>query len=114
MLHSPATAGAGEERDNPRGEAGTTLRGLTSMSKQRIQSQSAPAAIGPDSQALRAGDMVYLSGQIGLDPATGQMVEGVEAQTHRVMQNMKAVCEAAGGSLDHLVKVTLFPEKKGS
>jgi len=78
------------------------------MAKQRIHSPSAPAAIGPYSQAIRVGDTVYLSGQIGLDPATGQMVEGVEAQAHRVMQNLKAVCEAAGGSLDDVVKVTLL------
>lgn len=76
--------------------------------KDVIHTPLAPAAIGPYSQAIRAGNTVYLSGQIGLDPATGNMVEGVEAQTHRVMQNLKAVCEAAGGSLDHVVSTTLM------
>lgn len=76
--------------------------------KDVIHTPHAPAAIGPYSQAIRVGNTVYLSGQIGLDPATGNMVEGVEAQTHRVMQNLKAVCEAAGGSLDRVVTTTLM------
>jgi reactive intermediate/imine deaminase len=78
------------------------------MPKQAIQTSAAPAAIGPYSQAIRAGDTVYLSGQIGLDPATGQLVDGVEAQAHRVLQNLRAVAEAAGGTLDDIVKVTLL------
>ncbi len=78
------------------------------MTKDAIHSNDAPAAIGPYSQAIRAGRTVYLSGQIGLDPQTGQLVEGVEAQTHRVLNNLAAVAKAAGGSLDHAVKLTLL------
>ncbi|RTL51441.1 MAG: RidA family protein, partial [Rhodocyclaceae bacterium] len=69
------------------------------MSKQIIATPKAPAAIGPYSQAVKAGNTVYLSGQIGLDPATMQLMEGVEAQAQRVFENLKAVAEAAGGSL---------------
>ena len=78
------------------------------MSKQPITSKHAPAAIGPYSQAIRAGATVYLSGQIGLDPATGTLVEGLEAQAHQVLKNLRAVAQAAGGELDDIVKVTLL------
>lgn len=79
------------------------------MTKQVIASKDAPAAIGPYSQAIRVGDTVYLSGQIPLDPTTMQIVEGgIEAQAHQVFLNMRAVAEAAGGSLDNVVKLTLF------
>jgi len=78
------------------------------MSKTVIHSKHAPAAIGPYSQAVRADGTVYLSGQIGLDPATGNLVEGVEAQTHRVLKNLRAVAQAAGGELDDIVKLTLL------
>jgi len=79
------------------------------MSRQPISTNAAPAAIGPYSQAVRAGDTVYLSGQIALDPATGLIVEGdVEAQARRAFENLKAVCAAAGGSLDDVVRVGLF------
>jgi reactive intermediate/imine deaminase len=78
------------------------------MTRQTIHSNQAPAAIGPYSQAIRVGNVVYLSGQIGLDPATGNMVDGVEAQTHQVLRNLRAVCEAAGGTLDQIVKVSLL------
>jgi reactive intermediate/imine deaminase len=78
------------------------------MQREVIHSDGAPKAIGPYSQAIRAGDTVYLSGQIGLDPATGQLVEGLEAQAHRVFRNLRAVCEAAGGTLDDIAKVTLL------
>jgi reactive intermediate/imine deaminase len=78
------------------------------MTRQTIHSNQAPAAIGPYSQAIRVGKVVYLSGQIGLDPATGNMVDGVEAQTHQVLRNLRAVCEAAGGTLDQIVKVSLL------
>jgi reactive intermediate/imine deaminase len=79
------------------------------MDRQVISTASAPAAIGPYSQAVRAGGVVYLSGQIALDPATGQLVDGgIEAQAHRAFQNLKAVYEAAGGTLDQCVKLTLF------
>jgi reactive intermediate/imine deaminase len=79
------------------------------MSRQVISTQSAPSAIGPYSQAVRAGATVYLSGQIALDPQTGHLVEGgVDAQAHRAFKNLRAVAEAAGGSLADCVKLTLF------
>lgn len=78
------------------------------MSKDAIQTKDAPAAIGPYSQAIRAGSTVYLSGQIGLDPATGAMVEGLEAQAHRVFANLRAVARAAGGDLDDIVKLSIL------
>jgi 2-iminobutanoate/2-iminopropanoate deaminase len=78
------------------------------MNKQAIQTPNAPAALGPYSQAVRAGDTVYLSGQIGLDPATGTLREGTEAQARQVFENLRAVAQAAGGSLDDIVKLTLL------
>ena len=78
------------------------------MPRQIIATPGAPAAIGTYSQAVRVGDTVYLSGQIGLDPATMQMVEGIDAQIVRVFENLKAVAEAAGGSLDTAVKITIY------
>ena len=73
-----------------------------------IQTPDAPAAIGTYSQAVRVNDTVYLSGQIGLDPVSMQMVEGIEEQIHRVFQNLRAVANAAGGSLDDVVKLNIF------
>jgi len=78
------------------------------MTKDVVQTSAAPAAIGPYSQAVRVGDTVYLSGQIGLDPATGQLVEGLDAQANRIFANLRAVAEAAGGSLAGAVKLTIF------
>lgn len=78
------------------------------MTRQVISTPAAPAAIGTYSQAVRVGSTVYLSGQIGLDPATMQMVEGIEAQIVRVFENLKAVAEAAGASLDDAVKVNIY------
>ena len=78
------------------------------MKKQFIHTEAAPAAIGPYSQAIRAGDTVYVSGQIGLDPATGTLRDGIEAQSRQVFANLKAVAEAAGGSLDQIVKLTVL------
>jgi reactive intermediate/imine deaminase len=78
------------------------------MPKNVISTPNAPSAIGTYSQAVRCGDTIYLSGQIGLDPATMQLAEGVEAQVKRVFDNLKAVAEAAGGSLDDAVKLTIF------
>lgn len=78
------------------------------MSKQIISTNQAPQAIGTYSQAVRAGDAVYLSGQIGLDPASMQLVDGIEAQIHRVFTNLKAVAEAADGSLADVVKLNIF------
>ena len=78
------------------------------MTKDVIHSPDAPAAIGPYSQAVRVGHTVYLSGQIGLDPGTMQMVEGIEAQAHQVFRNMRAVATAAGGGLDDIVKLSIL------
>jgi len=78
------------------------------MAKTIISTTLAPAAIGTYSQAVRSGDTVYLSGQIGLDPATMQLVEGIAAQIVRVFDNLKAVAEAAGGSLTDVVKLNVF------
>jgi reactive intermediate/imine deaminase len=78
------------------------------MSKQIVSTDRAPQAIGTYSQAVRAGGTVYLSGQIGLDPATMSLVDGIEAQVHRVFGNIKAVAEASGGSLADVVKLNLF------
>ena len=79
------------------------------MSRQTIHTSKAPQAIGPYSQAVRAGDTVYLSGQIPLDPATMQLVSGdIEAEIRQVFVNLKAVAEGAGGSLANAVKVNVF------
>ena len=78
------------------------------MTRQAIQTPAAPAAIGPYSQAIRAGGTLYMSGQIGLDPATGQLVEGLEAQTHQVLRNMRAVAQAAGATLDDVAKLSIL------
>ncbi len=78
------------------------------MKRKIIATPAAPAAIGPYSQAVAVGNTVYLSGQIGLDPATMQMVEGIDAQIIQVFENLKAVCEAAGGTLNDAVRVTIY------
>ena len=78
------------------------------MAKKIIHTDSAPKAIGVYSQAVRAGQTVYLSGQIGLDPASMQMVEGIEAQIVRVFENLRAVAQAAGSSLDEVVKLNVY------
>jgi len=80
------------------------------MSKQIIQTNDAPKAIGTYSQAVRvsSGDTIYLSGQIGLDAVTMQMVNGIEAQIQQVFLNLKAVATASGGSLDDIVKLNIF------
>ncbi len=79
------------------------------MNKEAIHSDAAPAAIGTYSQAIRSGDIVFLSGQIPLDPQTMEFVDGdFEARARQVFDNLKAVAEAAGGSLDQVVKLTIF------
>ena len=78
------------------------------MSKQIIHTNGAPQAIGTYSQAVKVSNTVYLSGQIGLDPEKMEMVEGIEAQVHRVFKNLKAVAEASGGSLADVVKLNVF------
>jgi reactive intermediate/imine deaminase len=78
------------------------------MAKTIISTPDAPSAIGTYSQAVRCGGTVYLSGQIGLDPVSMQLVDGIDAQIDRVFANLKAVAEAAGASLDHAVRVTIY------
>jgi reactive intermediate/imine deaminase len=78
------------------------------MGKQVIQSPDAPAAIGPYSQAILVGGTLYMSGQIPLDPETMQIVEGIEAQTHQVFRNLRAVAGAAGATLDDIAKLTIL------
>ena len=79
------------------------------MSKQAIQSADAPAAIGPYSQAIRAGDTLYMSGQIPLDPKTMQIVDGgIEPQAHQVFRNLRAVAAAAGATLNDIAKLSIL------
>ncbi|MDQ3494008.1 MAG: RidA family protein [Pseudomonadota bacterium] len=79
------------------------------MPRHPIHTDNAPAAIGPYSQAVRVGNTVYLSGQIALDPASGQVVKGgIEVQARRAFDNLAAVCAAAGGSLEDVVRVGLY------
>ena len=79
------------------------------MARIPIASSSAPAAVGPYSQAVRAGDLLFVSGQIPLDPATGRLVGGdIAAQTHRVLQSLDAIVRAAGATLDDVVKTTVY------
>jgi 2-iminobutanoate/2-iminopropanoate deaminase len=77
--------------------------------KERVQTEKAPKAIGPYSQAIKANGMLFASGQVPLDPATGELIQGTIAeQTERVFENLKAVLEEAGSSLDKVVKTTVF------
>ena len=79
------------------------------MNKRKVISTSqAPAAIGPYSQAIRSGNLLFASGQLGLDPASGNLVEGIEAQTRQALTNLQAVLAAAGGSIANVVKTTIF------
>lgn len=82
---------------------------MSDQAKTAISTKEAPAAIGPYSQAVRSGDMLFASGQIGLDPATGQLVPGgITEQTERVFENIKAVLSEAGISMVHVVKTTVY------
>ncbi len=77
--------------------------------KLEVATTNAPAAIGPYSQAIHCGDMIYTSGQVGLDPATGKLVDGgIEAQTTQVLENLSHVLRAGGISLEHVIKTTVF------
>jgi 2-iminobutanoate/2-iminopropanoate deaminase len=77
--------------------------------KSAVSTQKAPAAIGPYSQAIKAGNLVFVSGQLPINPATGQLLTGaIEEQTEQVLRNVQAVLEAAGASLENVVKTTLF------
>ena len=85
------------------------------MTRSKISTDAAPAAIGPYSQAIILDGMIYCSGQVGLDPASGQLVEGdVQAQAQRALQNLSAVLEAAGSSLANVVKTTVFLTNMGN
>lgn len=75
---------------------------------QKIETAAAPAAIGPYSQAITCNGMIYTSGQLPADPATGALVEGIEAQTRQSLSNVKAILEAAGSGMDKVVKTTVF------
>ena len=78
------------------------------MAKTPISTAAAPAAIGPYSQAIRYGNTIYMSGQIGLDPVSGQLAQGIDAQIVRVFDNLQAVAAASGGSLADAVRVTIY------
>ena len=79
------------------------------MNKETIQTANAPAAIGPYSQGIKYGNMIFVSGQIAIDPASGELIEGdIQQQTRQVLTNVKAVLEAAGTSLDKVLKATVF------
>lgn len=78
------------------------------MSKKQVATNKAPGAIGPYSQAIATGSWVYTSGQLGMNPETGELVEGVQEQARQALNNLKAILEEAGASLDHIVKTTVF------
>jgi 2-iminobutanoate/2-iminopropanoate deaminase len=78
------------------------------MTRQAISTSGAPGALGPYSQAIASGDLVFCSGQLGLDPATGELADGVEAQADRAMRNLAAVLDAAGCTFADVVKTTIF------
>lgn len=78
------------------------------MNREIISTSSAPAALGPYSQGIKAGSFVFTAGQVGIDPGTGTLVEGIESQTHQVLSNLKAILEAAGSTFDQVVKTTIF------
>lgn len=78
------------------------------MDKAIIQSPHAPQAVGPYSLAVQAGNMVFLSGQLGIDPASNDLLDGFDAQAHQVFRNLRAVCQAAGSDLDEIVRIGVF------
>jgi 2-iminobutanoate/2-iminopropanoate deaminase len=78
------------------------------VNREAIATQAAPAAVGPYSQAIKGGNLVFASGQLGLDPATGKLRDGLEAQTEQVLANLAAVLSAAGASMADVVKTTIF------
>jgi 2-iminobutanoate/2-iminopropanoate deaminase len=84
------------------------------MQREQVKTEHAPGAIGPYSQAIKAGGMIFAAGQIPLDPTTGEMVSGgIQQQTERVIENLRAVLSAAGSSLDAVVKTTVFLRSMG-
>ena len=78
------------------------------MDKAIIKSPHAPQAVGPYSLAVQAGNMVFLSGQLGIDPASNDLLDGFDAQAHQVFRNLRAVCQAAGSDLDEIVRIGVF------
>ena len=78
------------------------------MKRDSVSTQHAPAAVGPYSQAIRTDSMIFASGQLGIDPETGKLRDGVEAQTEQSVKNLASVLEAAGSSLEQVVKTTIF------
>lgn len=87
---------------------------MLNMSKQIINTTNAPAAIGPYSQAVKSGNLLFVSGQIPIDPATGNLVSGsIEEETHRVMQNLQAILTEAGGDFSNVLKATIFIKNMG-
>src|SRR3954451_3895744 len=91
-----------------RGRRGPAACERRNMTRRAVSSERAPAALGPYSQAIVAGDFVFCSGTAGIDPATGAPPDGIAAQTEQALQNLAAVLESAGTSMAHLVKVTIF------
>jgi 2-iminobutanoate/2-iminopropanoate deaminase len=81
--------------------------------KKIINTENAPAAVGPYSQAIRAGDILFISGQLGIDPASGKLAEGIETQVERALENVKAIVEKAGGGMGSIVKVTVLLQSMG-
>lgn len=87
---------------------------MLNMSKQIINTTNAPAAIGPYSQAVKSGNLLFVSGQIPIDPATGNLVSGsIEEETHRVMKNLQAILTEAGGDFSKVLKATIFIKNMG-
>ncbi len=85
------------------------------MGRKRVHSDQAPAAVGPYSQAISVGELIFCSGQAGLDPATGKLASGdIQGQTRQTLQNLSAVLEAAGIDLSHVVKTTVFLTDMGA
>ena len=85
------------------------------MAKKQIQTVNAPSAIGPYSQAIQAGNLVFVSGQIPLDPKSGELITGsIEDQTKRVLDNLKAILDAAGATMNHVVRTTIFLKDMGN
>jgi 2-iminobutanoate/2-iminopropanoate deaminase len=83
------------------------------MAKTIIATKNAPDALGPYSQGIKLNDLIFCSGQLGLNPSTGELVEGVRAQAEQAMKNLKAVLEAAGSGVDKIVKTTIFLKNMG-
>lgn len=81
---------------------------MTAAVPTQVETSGAPGAIGPYSQAMRAGELVFTAGQVGIDPSSGELAEGVQAQAERALRNLTAILDAAGLALDRVVKTTIF------